>query len=287
MPYVRLTRDGNTLAREDRKREVWQRLGDRRLWEVLRQQSVNAVAAGWDFLFPPSCLLCGLAPRPKTGLCEECQRRVTTPRERMCHNCAAPIGPHLHAQARCMHCKAENYAFRRVLALGEYDAELRRAVLAGKTPHGAPYIVALTDAFLDSAISELLTETYDAIIPVPHHWQRRFWQMHSASETVAERLAKQLRRPYAPHILRKPLATPLQAAAAPSERRRQQRGAFDVVPGCRLDGLRLLLVDDVLTTGATAHAAAQTLRSAGAADVIVAVLARAIGRRGEADVPRA
>jgi len=191
------------------------------------------------------------------------------------------VGPNLSTAAGCLYCRDERFAFRRVLALGSYEEALRRAILSGKTTQGAPVISALTDAFVDHWLSQLLVEPFDAILPVPHHWQRRFWQLHAASETIAERLATRLRRRYAPHILLKPKATPRQSASVPSQRRRQQRGAFAVPDGCRLDGLRLLLADDVLTTGATAHAAAQTLVAAGAADVLVVVLARGIGRRGE------
>lgn len=262
---------------------VLRHLGDRRLWEVVRRGSVTAAATGWDFLFPPSCLLCGSLPAAGSGFCTTCRDELATAADRQCQRCAAPVGPNLMTTSGCLYCRDERFAFRRVFALGEHQDTLRRAILAGKTPHGAPYVTALTDMLIDHRLPEFLVEPFDGIVPVPHHWQRRFWQLHSASETIAERLAARLRRRYAPHILRKPKATPLQAAAPPSQRRRQQRGAFAVPEGCRLDGLRLLLVDDVLTTGATAHAAAQALVSAGAADVLVVVLARGIGRRGETE----
>ncbi|MBI1345859.1 hypothetical protein GC163_06175 [bacterium] len=255
-------------------------LGDRQIWEVFRRGAVAAGAAGWDFLFPPSCLLCAAEPLVETNFCDACRQEVTAPVDQLCQRCSAPVGPNLNTQRGCVYCREERFAFRRVLALGPYESTLRRTILTGKTAHGAPHISALTDMLIDSRLPELLVEPFDAIVPVPHHWQRRFWQLHAASETVAERLASRLRRRYAPHILRKPKATPLQSSSTPSERRKQQRGAFTTPEGCRLDGLRLLLVDDVLTTGATAHAATQALIAAGAADVLVVVLARGLGHRG-------
>jgi predicted amidophosphoribosyltransferase len=175
-----------------------------------------------------------------------------------------------------LHCRDEKFAFRRVLAWGVYEGRLRQTILRGKGVHGRPAVILLADLFLDDSLADLLTEPFDAIVPVPHDWRRRVWQLHAPSETFAERLAQRLQRRYAPQILRKPRPTPRQAAAPPSVRRRQQRAAF-VAPE-RLDGARVLLVDDVLTTGATAHAASQALRDAGAADVIVAVLARGLGQ---------
>jgi predicted amidophosphoribosyltransferase len=164
-----------------------------------------------------------------------------------------------------------------VLALGIYDARLRSAVLRGKQPHGAPLMAALADLLVDNWIADLLTEPFDVVVPVPHDWRRRFWRMHNSAETVAEQLARRLQRPCVSHVLRKPKPTPSQSAAPPSIRRLQQRGAFVASSTVGLAGVRILLVDDVLTTGATAHAAAQALRTLQPADIFVAVLARGLG----------
>ena len=235
-----------------------------------------------DFLFPPACVLCQReTSQSRAPLCEDCRHTICPPDQNYCLKCAAPAGPFLNTSHGCPYCRNESYAFRRVLALGHYDQQLRLAVLMGKEAHGAPVVMALTDALIDQHLTDFLTEPVEAVVPIPHHWGRRFWKIHSASETVGERLSSRLRRRYAPHILHKPRPTPLQTTAVPSVRRRQQRQAFEVPVGIDLTGARLLLVDDVMTTGATAQAATRTLLAAGAADVLVAVIARGIGQTGQ------
>lgn len=247
-------------------------------WRTVRNGVSRLLSPLWNFLIPPTCLMCGQAmPDAIPALCDTCRRELTLPQGSRCQRCAAPVGPHLDTSAGCLHCREERFAFRRVLALGVHDGLLRQAVLRGKHPHGAPLIAALTDLFMDTWIADLLTEPFDAIVPVPHDWRRRFWRLHTPAETIAERLSRRLQRPQALHILRKPRATPSQAASPPSVRRRQQRGAFEATATCDLTGARVLLVDDVLTTGATANAAAAALKSRNAADVIVVVLARGVG----------
>ncbi len=231
-----------------------------------------------DFLFPPTCLLCPAPPRDEDlAFCAECARQLQNAPGAHCLRCGAEVGPNLVTLSGCGYCRTEHYAFRRVIALGVYDGALQTAILSGQQVHGGPVMRGLTDLLVADRLTDFLGEEFDAIVPIPQDWGRRFFGIHSAAESVAERLAERLRRPLRTSILRKPRPTPSQTGAPPSVRREQQRGAFEVPPGLNLHGARLLLADDVLTTGATAEAAARALRSAGAAEIVVAVIARGLG----------
>jgi predicted amidophosphoribosyltransferase len=188
------------------------------------------------------------------------------------------VGPRLDTATGCGHCRAETFAFRRVWALGHYHGPLASACRQGKQAWGQPLVLALADLLWDTYAADLLTERIDALTCIPCDWWRRMTRGGQAPVVLAQRLAWRMQRPFIPHVLVKPRWTPLQTRVPPSVRRRQQRGAFRVPPGINLTGTRLLLVDDVLTTGATAQAAARALRAAGAADVLVAVLARGVGQ---------
>lgn len=243
-------------------------------WRRLRPWWQPAV----DFLFPPACLVCGASPDEIGNVfCDVCIDSLQNAPGPHCLRCGAAAGPNLVTLSGCGHCHGDHFAFRRVMALGTHGGALQAAILQGQQVHGGPLMRGLTDLLVADHLTEFLAEEFDAIVPVPQDWQRRFFGIHSAAETIAERLGERLQRPVRTSILRKPRPTPSQTGASPSARREQQRGAFEVPVGINLNGARLLLADDVLTTGATAEAAARALKKAGAADVVVAVIARGLG----------
>lgn len=243
-------------------------------WQRLRPWWQPAV----DFLFPPTCLVCGASPGDIGSVfCDVCVGSLQNAPGPHCVRCGAAVGPNLVTLSGCGHCHGDHFAFRRVMALGTYDGALQAAIGRGQLVHGGPLMRGLTDLLVADHLTEFLAEEFDAVVPVPQDWQRRFFGIHSAAETIAERLSERLQRPMRASILRKPRPTPPQTGAAPSVRREQQRGAFEVPVGTDLTGARLLLADDVLTTGATAEAATRALKKAGAADVVIAVIARGLG----------
>jgi ComF family protein len=125
---------------------------------------------------------------------------------------------------------------------------------------------------------ELLSDT-DGLVPVPLHWSRLWQRRFNQSAALARAVAAVHPVPVLDHILARTRATPPQVGLARSERARNVQGAFEAVKAARIDakGKKLIIVDDVLTSGATVDACARALRRAGAARVDVLVLARVVG----------
>jgi len=231
-----------------------------------------------QLLFPNSCLICDAAETDgaafRHGLCSTCRRSVTSDPHETCPWCAATVGPHTDTSAGCPACRDLSLGFERAIRLGPYDGRLRDGVLRAKHLNGEPVAEMLGRAFAEAMGPDLAAVRADAVVPVPLHWRGRWRRGYNQAEAVVRELAAALAVPVAPGWLRrvKPAVQHLQPSAA--ARRENIRGAFVVGRRASPARKRLLLVDDVMTTGSTAGEAVRVLRAAGAAAVIVAVLAR-------------
>ncbi|MEQ8848468.1 phosphoribosyltransferase family protein [Botrimarina sp.] len=164
------------------------------------------------------------------------------------------------------------------MALGAYDGLIRRLVLDAKRPAGEDGAMALGRLLAERRRQQLLGCGETLVVPVPQHWRRRLSRRADGVGALARSIAGELRRPYAPALTRV-RATPRQTDVAPSDRSANVRRAFRARRRRRLSGICVLLVDDVLTTGATCHAAALALKRAGATRVVAVVAARRLATR--------
>jgi ComF family protein len=146
-----------------------------------------------------------------------------------------------------------------------------------KHTNGEPLAAALGNLWAAHASDRLRQLAADVVVPVPLHWWRRWWRGYNQSEALAKVLAAHLHLPLQCRWLRRIRNTPRQVQQTPAERPTNVRGAFRATKLAKFRSKTVLLVDDVLTTGSTASEAAGALRDAGAARVIVAVLARSQG----------
>jgi ComF family protein len=174
----------------------------------------------------------------------------------------------------CPACRDQAFAFERAFRLGPYDGRLREGVLRIKSSAGEPLAEMFGRVVAEVIGPRLLMGRVEVVVPVPLHWRRRWARGYNQAEAIARELAGAVGAPHEPGWLRRvrPVAQQLQPSAA--ARRENVRGAFRATAGARAAGRRVLLVDDVMTTGSTAGEAARVLRAAGAAGVVVAVLAR-------------
>lgn len=236
-------------------------------------------------VFPPRCAFCEAELGDGADgfrLCEECRCRLAPERSPYCPRCGAsgcfPEGPSPDgAKLRCELCDGLSLKFVTAIPLGGYQGDLRTAVLRMKRPSGDPLSAAMGHLLGRQRRRELLRFRPDLVVPIPMFWTRRIRRGTNSPELLAESVASLLRLSPCVGVLARRRNTLPQADLPPRERFRNVRGAFRLKPGYNFSGLRVLLVDDILTTGATCSEAARTLGGAGASAVAAAVVARAQG----------
>jgi predicted amidophosphoribosyltransferase len=146
-----------------------------------------------------------------------------------------------------------------------------------KTPAGEPLAAAIGQLWCALRGSQVAAMKPEVVVPIPMHWQARLRRRTSSAETLARQIALHLGIPLAMRVIRCCRRTLPQKGLNPRERFRNVRDAFALSPSAAIGGARIVLVDDVLTTGATCNEAAKVLKSGGASMVVVAVMARATG----------
>jgi ComF family protein len=225
-----------------------------------------------DILLPPRCLSCGIAVTRTGTLCAECWRGITFLGRPCCACCGLPFEFDLGESALCGECAREKPRFDRARAALRYDDASRKLILAFK--HGDRlHLAPAFGPWLKRAGEELIRDA-DLVIPVPLHWTRLFARRYNQAAVLAQALRAAGGPPVAPDALIRTRRTPPQGKGNREARRRNVAAAFAVKPGRNLKGMRLLLIDDVLTTGATVAECARVLKRKGAARVDVLTLAR-------------
>lgn len=220
-----------------------------------------------DWLLPNSCLLCGADAGPAI-VCTPCRSELPAPPTPSCPHCGEPTS---HGE-RCGQCLMQAPAYSGVTAAFRYAFPVDRMIHALKYQHQ----LALADWFADVLAEKLTGQAVDLIVPLPLHVSRLRERGFNQATEIARRLGKMLKTDVDRNTLWRTRETQPQAGLPLSSRAANVRGAF----ACRrsLEGQRILLVDDVMTTGATLGEAAHTLRRHGAAEVRLAVVARALRR---------
>jgi ComF family protein len=234
-----------------------------------------------DALLPPQCLSCrAIVDRPG-HLCATCWRDMTFIAPPYCACCGLPFGVEAGPDLLCGECLARPRAFDRARAVLRYDEASRGPILAFKHADRTDAAPAFA-RWIVPAIGPLLAEA-DLIVPVPLHRWRLWRRRYNQAALLAQWLGRHAGKPVRPDLLLRRRATPSQGHLGRAERARNVAGAFAVAPRHRaaIAGRRVLLVDDVLTTGATVEACARALRRAGASHVDVACLARVVRSLGD------
>lgn len=246
----------------------------RRRWRAWYQVGKDAAT---NLLFPPHCTCCDgeCISRPDQPLwCTVCAGDLQPSQLPTCPRCAAPCPAADAASGPCPNCRGLKLLYSEARTLGPYDGAIRQAVLRIKHAHYEPLAGGLGEQLATYIQRRKFAEPPELVAPVPMFWLQRLWRGTNAAETVAVSLARALGLPVATDLLVCRRWLKKQSTLKSDERRRNVRNAFRVSWRYGIRNARILLIDDVLTTGATAHEAARALHQAGAAAVYVAAVAR-------------
>jgi len=236
----------------------------------------------FSLFFPGDCKVCGRTLREvsRIPVCPKCLHEPQPlVAEFYCVSCRTPFLNRfpLDETGRCALCRAGLRGFDAAYCYGSYEGTLRELIHLYKYGRIEPLWRPLSE-LLASALP--LDERFDAVTPVPLHWRRQWQRGFNQSELLARAMARRRGIP-ALRALRRVRPTRTQAGLSNTERRKNVAAAFRCRRGSQaLAGKRVLLIDDVMTTGSTAAACARALQQAGAASVVLLTVAR-VDRRFE------
>jgi ComF family protein len=230
-----------------------------------------------DLLFPPLCIACR-EPGASTGFCAACWSAIQFLDGPLCACCGIPfdvaLADGIHDML-CAVCLTRPPAFDKARAILRYDETSRAPILALKHADRLDLVPGFA-LWLERAGRSLIEDS-DLIVPVPLHGLRLWRRRYNQAAELSRALSRRTELPVDTSVLVRSRATPSQGAMPSARaRRRNVLGAFKVPQKNRIAGRSVLVVDDVLTTGATADAAARALRRAGAKKVQVLALARVV-----------
>lgn len=234
--------------------------------------SLLRVAA--DTLFPPQCPACRAGVSADGNYCAACYAKLRMIAPPCCARCGIPFAVAMGEGAECPTCLSEPPSFDTARAAMVYDA-LSAPLVSALKFHDQWAAVERIAAMMQASAGAML-EGVDAIVPVPLHWRRLLQRKYNQSALLGFHLAKRTGLRCEPGWLRRVQFTPPQMRLDRATRLKNVARAFAVPEGADLANKTILLVDDVVTTGATANACAKALKKAGAREVRVLSLARTV-----------
>lgn len=231
-------------------------------------------------VFPASCAGCGASASEGESFCVACSKQIIWLEQGGCARCGRPVLEPNHQSLPgelCKECSARPPAFDRARAVAGYDGPLGSALRSFKYNHRLALGRPLAKVLATKAPSDLLAEPA-LLAPVPLHYRRLVARGFNQALVLVKDLARHGELTLARDLLRRVRHTAPQVGLGPRERRDNVAGAFGLSPKWRerLAGQRVLLVDDVYTTGSTVGECARVLRDAGASHVDVLTLVRAV-----------
>lgn len=233
---------------------------------------------GLGILYPEVCQVCGRdrAQAAEGFVCVACWQNVRFIKPPFCEHCGLPYEGDITTKFECANCRELELHFSRARSAVEINDLTRNVIHRYKYQHALWFEPFLADLLVRQAAPELAREKWDMIVPVPLHPARRREREFNQAERLGARLSKASGLPMNTKLLRRVEATGTQTHLNRKQRAANMQNAFAMQRETRLKGARVVVLDDVFTTGATTSACAKVLLAAGAAEVCVWTVARGI-----------
>jgi len=238
----------------------------------------NWLNVGLGFLYPEICQLCGEqhATAKEGYVCGCCRSHVRFIKPPFCERCGLPFEGDLTTPFECANCREMELHFSAARSAVVAHGAVLEIIHRYKYQRALWFEPFLAGLLLREAVPALRGQNWDLIVPVPLHPLKQREREFNQAERLAAHLGAATEIPLNPKLLQRVRFTNTQTRLTRQQRAANMRGALAMRHGARLDGERVILVDDVFTTGATTSACAQALLAAGADEVCVWTVARGI-----------
>lgn len=232
-----------------------------------------------NFAFPQTCPNCDTQIDECQLFCEKCFHQISFIKPPFCYRCGLPLnsdGYHPNDKILCPNCLKKRPTYDLARAVFIYDSFSKTSILklkyADKMEYAYPFIELMRQA------GKELFEKTDIIMPVPMHWKRQLKRKYNQADLLGRTLSKKIKIPYMAKVLIRSRHTETQENKSFEERNHNVKDAFQVRNPLAIKNKRILLIDDVFTTGATVNNCAKALKKSGAKAVYVLTIAKAIKR---------
>ena len=234
--------------------------------------------AALAFIYPNVCQICeeAQAGKPDGFVCSGCRQQARFIAPPYCDRCGLPFEGDITNPFECGNCRDMKLHFRSARSAVVASGVVLEAIHRYKYQRALWFEPFLANLLVQRARSELLRDRWDCIVPVPLHTTKQREREFNQAERLAARFSAAMGIPIEPHILKRVLPTRTQTLLTRQERAANMRNAFALRRPVKLNGKRIILFDDVFTTGATTNACAKILRAAGAEEVCVWTVARGL-----------
>lgn len=226
-----------------------------------------------NIILPPRCLLCGKVIHSDNSLCSECFSNISFITKPYCAHCGLPLVGCTTDALFCPDCLAEKSKFRLCRSAVKYDNYSKKLILDFKFSDHLENKKLLSQ-WLFLAGEDIFKQGIDLIIPVPLHYARLFKRKYNQSAVLADGLSALCKLSVDYTSLRKIKHTTPQIQCSGKQRTQNVKNAFQVVSSHNIKGKRILLIDDVFTTGSTLNECAKALLTSGAKSVDALTIAR-------------